>query len=303
MPLWGRPPGAKGSKQRRRWEREQALWAEQVRIEEIDSEEMDSHMVDYGKRRFVSDPLHFTGIDMSPNPQVRRSYAFEGSDSSLSTSSNSNSDSGYDDSEGAQQLALRNKEEALVQSALARIRRAQEKGKLEVKLLEEEVKALERRRMRLQSAAASAATTSKKKKGSPSGGSERRKRKDRNMVTVPIVQPDSKVRSKKRREETPPATGGPGMRIEGVDGSISYVPIGYASSSSTRSSPSRPRSSSSMQYNMRQNGPSANQAYNTGMRHVSEGTRPTSSGINRRPLPDEQAWLPTTSRRSSNGPK
>jgi len=125
------------------------------------------------------------------------------------------------------------------------------------------------------------------------------------MVTVPIAQPDPKIRSKKHRDKTPPASphaqpaaGVPGMRIEGADGSISYAPFGYASTSSTRSSPSRPRSSSSLQYSTRQNVPVSYQAYNSGMRHISEGTRPTSSGANRRPLPDEQSWLPG-SRRSS----
>src|SRR5437588_565088 len=74
------------------------------------------------------------------------------------------------------------KEEALVQSALARIRRAQEKGKREVKLNKDELAALENRRKRMQSAA-----TSKERKDSGSGsGSEKKRRSDKQLFTVPI---------------------------------------------------------------------------------------------------------------------
>jgi hypothetical protein len=302
VPSWGRPPGAKGSKQRRKWEREQALWAEQFRIEELDSDEdTDTQGVglNFAKKRFVSDPLQFTGIDMSAKPRSRRSYAFDESEEE--------SDSDEDGNESAAQVALRDKEEALVQSALARIRRAQEKGKLEVKLHEDEVKALERRRKRLQSAAAS-----NSRKGSVSSGGGEKEKKRRAMVTIPIAQPDPGRRSNRHREDSPtnppsraalPLSGAPGLLIEGQDGNPTYAPIGYyPQPASARGSPARPRSSSS-QHRSRQTPPPPfqYQAY-PGTRHISEGTRPMSSGSNHHgPLPHEEGWTPSSrsSRRSS----
>ncbi|KAI9744055.1 MAG: hypothetical protein M1818_002207 [Claussenomyces sp. TS43310] len=297
MPPWGRPSGAKEAKQRRRWERDQALRAEHIRIEELDSDDTDTQGIGYEKRRFVSDPLRFTGIDLSSKSMSRRDYAFDETDS--------DSDSEDDGIESAQQLALRDKEEALVQSALARIRRAQEKGKLEVKLNQDEVEALERRRRRLQSAG----TTSKSKKGSGSSGgseNERRRRSDRAMVTVPIMPPEARRRSGNYRQVSPPASprnmpamAPPGMRVEGPEGAAAYVPIGYGSVASARGSPTRPRSSSSLHRgSQRTSPPVPYQAYSSGVRHVSEGNLPTSSTTSRRTLPDEEGWLPG-SRRSS----
>jgi len=199
------------------------------------------------------------------------------------------------------QVALRDKEEALVQSALARIRRAQERGKREVKLNQDELDALEKRRKRMQAAA----TATKERKGSASSGgseSERRRRSDRHLVTVPIGEPASRKRAKSmRREEAPPhppATANPpGMLVAGPDGPA-YAPLGYypPQARSTRNSPTRPRSATSQQLR----GPPPQLNYQQGPnRHFSEGTRPVSSSSNssRRPLPDEEDWVP--SRRSS----
>lgn len=95
----------------------------------------------------------------------------------------------------ALQIALRDKEEALVQSALARIRRAQEKGKREVKLNQDEIDALEKRRKRMQAAA-----TTRERQGSGSGsGSEPRRRSDRQLVALPIEAPKSRKKGKSRR--------------------------------------------------------------------------------------------------------
>lgn len=295
MPPQGRPLGAKGSKQRRQWEREQALMAEQIRIEEIDSD--DSEGIDTSfvqKRRFVSDPLQFTGVDLGANMRPRRSYTVDNSDE--------DSDS-VDGNESATQIAMREKEERLVQSALARIRRAQEKGKKDVKLHEDELKALERRRLRLQAEEAK----KKKKKNSGSSSSDKDRRRSDRMVTVPIASSEQPRRRSGRVDEGSPLTRplpaieGPGIRYEAPDGSTSYASIG-AYPSSARSSPSRPRSSSSAQRSSRRETlpPMPQyQAYNPG-RHVSEGSmiRPTSSSSLRRPLPDDEDWAPS-SRRSS----
>lgn len=297
MPSWGRPPGAKGSKQRKRWEREKALWEqEQVRIEEVDSDDSDTQGVGlaYGEKRFVSDPLKFTGVDLSTKQGARRGYRFDGSESE---SDGSRSWSDDEDNMSERQIALRDKEEALVQSALARIRRAQERGKREVKLNPEEVAALERRRKRMQSAA-----TSKPRKGSASSGgsgNEKKRRNDRALVTVPIVSPEPRRPSDRHRDHSPPRNvpGGPGMVVEGADGVLSYAPIGHYPPAA-RSSPTRPRSLTSLSQGHRHT-PPPYLSDHPQARHYSDEIRPTSSGANPRlPLPHEEGWEPS-SRRSS----
>lgn len=298
MPPWGRPPGAKGSKRRKQWEREQALWQqEQSRVEELDSDDTDTQGVglSFDKKRFFSDPLHFTGIDLSSSSRPRKSYTYDDTENS----SDADSPESGEDGTNALQIALRDKEEALVQSALARIRRAQEKGKQQVKLNQDELDALEKRRKRMQAAA-----TTKNRKGSGSGsGSERRRRSDRQLVALPPAEPRSRKRGKpsKSGDVTPPAGAAPpGMLISGTDG-LTYASLGYYPQQAgvNRKSPTRPRSAASQQL------PRAPPQYayqqGTSSRHYSEGARPTSSSSSgsRRPLPDEEDWHPVHSRRSS----
>jgi len=289
VPSWGRPPGAKGSKRRRQWEREQATWQqEQSRVEELDSDDTDTQGVglNFEKKRFSSDPLQFTGIDLTS--RARQSYAYNNTDSS------SDSDSVLEyDGTNALQIALREKEEALVQSALARIRRAQEKGKREVKLNQDELDALEKRRKRMQAAA-----TTRERKGSGSGSErERKRRSERQLISIPIppAEPKSRKKGKSKREVTPPSGVVPaGMLIAGADGP-SYAPLGYYPQAVSRSSPGNRRSSTSQQLR----GAPPQYGYSPSSRHLSEGARPTSSSStsSRRPLPDEEDWQP--SRRGS----
>jgi gas vesicle protein len=291
VPSWGRPPGAKGSKRRRRWEQEQqARWEQEqelshgARIEELDSDDTDTQGVglSFDQKRIVYDPLHFTGTGLPSQPRVRKGYKYD------TDSYDSESEESGDDN-NAMQVALRDKEEALVQSALARIRRAQEKGKSQVKLNPEELEALERRRQRMQ------ALGTKGKQGSGSGSGSERKRRSERLISVPIADAPGRTKGKSRRGEdfdTRPSgsPAPPGILVGGADGV--YAPLGYypPQSSSSRNSPTRPRSSMSQQL-----------AYQHGQpRHYSDGTRPTSSSSNgsRRPLPDEEDWVPN-SRRSS----
>lgn len=299
MPPWGRPPGAKGSKRRKQWEREQALWQEQSRVEELDSDDTDTQGVglNFTKKNFASDPLQSTGIDLASKSRARRSYVYD------ETEDSSEEDEDEDkDEEGGNttQVALRDKEETLVQSALARIRRAQEKGKREVKLNQDELDALEKRRKRMQSAA-----TMKPRKGSGSSGSgsERRRRSDRQLVTVPIaqVEPSSRKGKSRRIEDVPPhppaAAAPPGMLVAGPEG-LTYAPLGHypPAASTSHNSPTRPRSATS-------HGTSPPQFYQPpqSSRHFSDNTRPTSSSSNgpRPPLPHEEGWMPSRSRQSS----
>lgn len=301
MPPWGRPPGAKGSKRRKRWEREQALWQEQSRVEELDSDDTDTQGVGLNfEKRFASDTLQFTGIDLASTSRARRSYAYDSDESEEDSE-----ESDEDENSSALQIALRDKEEALVQSALARIRRAQEKGKREVRLNPEELDALEKRRKRMQSAA-----TSKERKGSgSSSGNERRRRSDRDTVALPIgpAEPRSRKKGKSKRSEDvspyPTVTAvPPGMLVQGADG-VTYAPLGYHPSQAgpSHNSPTRPRSATSQQ--LRATPPPQFVTFQQGQanRHISDGNRPPSSSStgSRRPLPDEEGWIRDYSRRSS----
>merc|ERR1711939_826768 len=181
-------------------------------------------------------------------------------------------------------------------SALARIRRAQEKGKREVKLNQDELNALENRRKRMQAAA----TAKARKEGGSSGGSDRERRRRSDRISIPITaateaisRPSSRPSSRRdktgsRRSEEAPhppaASNPPGMLVAGPDG-LAYAPLGtYASNNSlsnsqppSRNSPSRPRSATTQQ--LRGQPPpipyfSHQQASNS--RHFSEGMRPAS---------------------------
>ena len=255
-----------------------------ARIEELDSDDTDTQGVglNFDQKRIVYDPLHFSGAGSSSQYRARKGYTY---DTETSDSDSEESEAGSN----AMQVALRDKEEALVQSALARIRRAQEKGKSQVKLNPEELEALERRRQRMQAAA----TMEKQGNGSGSG-SEKKRRSDR-MISVPIAEPLGRKNGRSKRAEDldlrasgPSAP--PGILVGGSDGV--YAPLGYypPQASSSRNSPTRPRSAASQQLAYPQGQP----------RHYSDGTRPTSSSSNgsRRPLPDEEDWVPN-SRRSS----
>lgn len=281
-----------------------------AKVEEIDSEDGQEILVDGQGRRFFSDSLRFTGGDLAPMGRERQVYAYQ------DDYTDSESDSEVEEGQSEQQIALHEKEEALVQSALARIRRAQEKGKAEVKLRQDELVALENRRKRLQAqATAKAKSAQSSRKGSASDG-KKSKRSSPPMATVPIMHPDiqyaaasssSSDRPVSRRRSNQkalneavlgPAPGAPGVVVEGTDGRITYQPINYQGSTS------RPRSSSSLsaknyggrQSQMQQGYPYAG-GYLTG-RHVSDNTRPPSSASqSSRPLPHEEGWI--DSRRSS----
>jgi hypothetical protein len=271
-----------------------------ARVEELDSDDTDTQGVGlaFENKRFASDSLRFTGADLASSSRARRSYDYDTEESS--------EDSEEFEVEGvnALQVALRDKEEALVQSALARIRRAQEKGKREVKLNQDELDALERRRKRMQSAATSKTIEGS---GSSGSGSERRRRSDRNLISVPITaaaaEPSGRKRGKSRRSEEvsahpAAAINPPGMLISGPDG-LTYAPLGYypPQAGSSRNTPPRPRSATPQQLRA---GPPPQYAHQGSNRHFSEGTRPASSSStsSRRFLPDEEGWVPN-SRRSS----
>jgi len=318
VPPWGRPSGAKGGSRRRKqweWEREQARQQQQARVEELDSDDTDTQGVGliYEKeKRFASDPIHVTGTDLA-SMRVRRSYTMEDSADSSSSGESEAEAEGID----ALQIALREKEEALVQSALRRIRRAQEKGKSEVKLNQEELDALENRRKRMQAAAT---TRPRKGSGSSNGsGTEKKKkiRRSERTITIPLAPPEPQSRSSsrpssrpsssrrssksivKRNDEMPINAAQAAFMVAGADG-LTYAPMGIPPQASPhRTRTSRPRASTSSQ--AIRSGPAPYFPYAPGsQRQAYEHMRPASSASHRaRPMPDEEGWVPTNSRRSS----
>ncbi|RGP81559.1 copii vesicles yip3 [Fusarium longipes] len=177
-PQWGRP----SRRRQRRTDGDAASRGRQggdVRVEELDSGDDARGVGASSGSRFASDPLRFTGIDMANSERglVRRGH-YEDSEDSEDDSESS------EDEEFEQylaELATRDREEALVQSAMHRIERAKAKGRTDVDLNDEEIAALERRRKRDEAA--------KKKKSS-------KKRKD-SRVAVPLTQLEPSSRKKK----------------------------------------------------------------------------------------------------------
>ena len=277
-----------------------------MRVEELDSDDSSD-----ARGVAANGPARYSAIDIAP--KSRKAYAYQ-SDSSSSSASSTDSDSSGNVS--AAQIALRDKEEALVQSALARIRRAQEKGKLEVKLREDELAALENRRKRIaaeNAAKAKPKPSSSKRDKASTGGSECRKKKGSGppMVTVPIVPPPEPASSSSR-----PHSRRHSRAIHPADPALmesyaaEYRPPSSHSHHQHHASPGRPRSSSSLARPGSQHYAYPPPPMMTG-RHASDGVRPGSSAsmagmqmpmtVMRALLPHEEGWDPSASRRGSVG--
>lgn len=190
-------------------------------VEEVDSDEdSDSQgvgLASSGGSRFVSDPLHFTGIDMGDGDGGRsRSsliYGQGAEEDDDTTSEEDDSDQDVEVRGGHAAAASSAREEAVVESALERIRRAQAKGKKDVRLTQEELAALERRRERIHAQEEA-----------------RKRRKEREQrFAVPLSHLEPTVR--KRR---PPVAADEGVPQQAASGSSRedpgrpvYPPMGY----------------------------------------------------------------------------
>jgi hypothetical protein len=194
-----------------------------------------------GSARFASDPLRFTGIDLGDTGSLRsrRSHAYpqegeedddtsEDDDDDDDSEQGSDMDDGNGDPDNQVQLALRDKEEALVEAALARIRRAQAKGKKDVKLSKGELTALERRRERIN------AENSRKK---------RREKEQRIAVPISQLEPPTRKRRSVVPEDVSPNSAVPGA-FGGEPEHTNYPPMGYFPPPLTGRS--RPRSGTSV---------------------------------------------------------
>ncbi|PNY29419.1 COPII vesicles protein Yip3 [Tolypocladium capitatum] len=221
-------------------------WGDDSRVEELDTDggdDTDTQGVgatSRRNRRFVSDSLQFTGVDLGDRASGtvrRRRYGDSDDDGDDDDDDNGSASSDDDDNgaygEGTASLAIRDKEEALIQSALQRINRAQAKGKANVKLNKEELAALERRRERMQE-------EERKKRG----GSDRKKKEQR--IAVPLSHFEPVSRKKRTAGQPHPPRQGSTPRHASADGVLEgqqrqgYPPMGYFPPPSA--SRSRPRS-------------------------------------------------------------
>ncbi|UNI14481.1 hypothetical protein JDV02_001106 [Purpureocillium takamizusanense] len=189
--------------------------------------------------RFVSDSLRFTGIDLGDRTSgtLRRRRLGDSEETDEDGSSSSRSDDiGDDDSAYGEEpapLAIEDREESLVQSALRRISKAQAKGKADVKLSKEELGALERRRKRMQE------EEERRRQASSSGG-DRKKKKKEQRVAVPLSQLEPI--SRKKTTKAPPQSQPPPRHASAGDlpQGHGYPPAGFFPPPS--SSRPRPRS-------------------------------------------------------------
>ncbi|KAF7542278.1 hypothetical protein G7Z17_g11723 [Cylindrodendrum hubeiense] len=189
-PQWGRP----SRRRRRRTDGDAALHGYgggDARVEELgtDEDETDSQGVGVSSAmvtRFVSDSLRFTGIDLGDREggEPRRGY-YGGSEEDEDEYSSSEEDDDYE--EQLARLSPRDREEVLVQSAMARIERARAEGRSDVDLNKHELAALDQRRKRMEEE-----ERKKKKKRS----SERKKRKEQ-RIAVPLTHLEPVSRKKK----------------------------------------------------------------------------------------------------------
>lgn len=217
-----------------------------------------------GNRRYGSDELRFTGIDMGGR-RSRNKYAYQHSDddNSLTDSDSQATDNDSEDDIRAEM------ERALVESALARIRKARARGKQDVKLNKGEVAALERRRKRLE---AESATRRR--------GSDGKKRRDKEpRVAVSLSQFDAPLpgrggMSSPDDAQSRHSSSSAVARSQGQPG----PPIGMFAPPQT--SHMRAQSPSSSQHSLSQRQGSSSPfdyRYVSTQRHASDSTRPPSS--------------------------
>ena len=198
------------------------------------------------------------------------------------------------------QLALRDKEETLVQKALERIRRAQMLGKKNVKLTQPELDALERKRQKDQAIKHQANRKAshlnlgderRRSSGQPSNTTkERHPTKSRSKGHLPGYDGEGLASS---RRATPP-----GALIPGA-GAGSFSNSGPHPSIQGRSSPSGSRSASSN--SLAQYSPPMSRS---NKKRLSSGTEPPTIESPRLPntsrrLPDDADWIPRSRSTSS----
>ena len=196
------------------------------------------------------------------------------------------------------QLALRDKEDLLVEKALERIRRAQKLGKKNVKLSQRELDALERKRQKDEFRRRPLRTDLRL--------GDRRRSSGTSSPALREQKPQKKIRATSSPYDdedpsSPRQAAPPGMIVQGQDGP-SYVPVGYyppAASQRRRSGGASPRSHSQQQLSS----PLPQQPKTRSQpKRQSSGAVPSKPAPVSRRLPDDPNWLPRPRSVSSSQP-
>lgn len=208
-----------------------------------DTDDQGARLAMQRNMRFVSDSLHFTGIDlgdrMGGTRRHRRRGGFEGEDGD-STSSESDGEEDEDDDEDSgdgdsdymmtSHLSPEEREEMLVQSALQRISRAQAREEANVRLNKQELAAFARHQKRVE--AEERARRRANRRSQSRGDGKRRAKEQR--VAVPLTQLAPTSRKKRSplasSADFPPRQDSLHIQ-ESVDsehsGGQTYPPMGY----------------------------------------------------------------------------
>ncbi|KAL8764423.1 MAG: hypothetical protein Q9184_000128 [Pyrenodesmia sp. 2 TL-2023] len=271
-------------------------------FEEVDSDDDDGQGVTLDANYF-SDELHFTGADLGPYTRSGPKHD-HGYDSHYSEEGEALEDR----SAGTMQVALRNKEDLLVQQALERIRRAQVLGKRNVKLTQPEIDALERKRRQDEARPTRAGSGSKQvDTRRPSGqlqlaGKDTKPGRRRSSGLSPTLE---SIYATDGRGAAPP-----GIVVPGPDGRPMHYPIGYYPPAnsifpSNRHSQSGSRSGSSANLQSSTPPPPSGQywprqsRYPPGADYAPPPLAARASSSMRR-LPDDPHWDPRPRSASSN---
>jgi len=253
----GRPPGAPDGGMRRRYPRDWEF--RDPRFEELDSEDDNfgngvvldpASFAAREARGFRGDELYFDGYDIGQARAARRAVYDYGDDVD-------SDDLGYRDQRMAYRDAVMEQEEALYQSALDRIARANSKGKTNVNLSQDELEVYQRRQSQQQrvpvvlppgnpaTPTKSTASTPKGKSGSRSNSStslsaqkgRTGKRSSSGLFggsstssPAKSTTPKAKAGRKASAEQPPPYPTGsqpPGIMLAGPNGTSVYAPLGY----------------------------------------------------------------------------
>ncbi|OBR04635.1 Prenylated Rab acceptor 1 [Colletotrichum higginsianum IMI 349063] len=288
VPLGLRGRRNEGAAQQPSWEDGRRV-VEELETEVDDSDTQGVGLVSRGQR-FASDPLRFTGTDLGDRvAALRRGHNYQHSDDDEDEDEDDSEDDTDEDSSDEEeddvdweQLSPRERDDVLAQRALARVRRAQERGKLEVNLSKDEMAALDRRRKRLEKEARK---------------QERRQRREREQrFAIPLSQFEPPTRRREppmAAEDDLPRHPSPGTFAE-VQTRDAMPPMGYFPP--PNASRARPRSATSASQRptpriVGERGSSPfNYAYVQGgaaQRHPSD-----SANSRRGPLPSEEGWGP-----------
>lgn len=273
------------------------------RFEEVNSDDDDDQGVELD-RSYVRDELFFTGGDMGSRSRTRRTT---GHDYDYTSGSSGDGDVDVDDGFGGKmQLALRDKEEKLVQNAFERIRRAQMLGRTNVELTQSEIDALARKRRKDETTHKALGLGSKSGDRRLNGGLSNDIVKEQKLNSRRIQAPLSayeNIEHPSSGRATPS-----GIIVPGSDGSPSYQSFGQYPSATqnpyNRSSRSGSRSASSHSQHQITPPIPPSQLRLPKARYFSGpvATRPQQPPPLPRRLPDDPNWIPQPRSASSNPP-